>query len=397
MRRMSAVIAVILVGLLTADLRTQQLPPLRVHFIDVGQGDSVLIQSPGGINVLYDGGENPTRVRDYLRGIGITDLPLVIASHNHADHIGGLSEVVRYFRPLFYMDNGVPATTQTYRRLLDTVAEAGSALVEPTLRQVSLDSGASILIVPPPGIPAWDQNDNSIGVVVEYGTFRLSLTGDAEQRQWSWWITNYRDWFPEVQIHKSSHHGSASGDTREALTRLSPEVVPISVGAGNSYGHPDARTLSLYTDLRSTVHRTDRNGTIVIEAQATGSYSVRLERAGTAQPTPVASARLLLFGGRNQRVFLGCYDCNRFDADSIHNQFGEYGSRFSSTSIWNRFSDYGSRFSDDSACNRFESNPPVIVDSAGRFYGALTVNRFASNAITTASVVAWLNDDVCAQ
>ena len=79
-------------------LRTQQAPqPLRIHFVDVGQGDGMLIQSPLGPDVVYDGGENPSRMRDYLTSVGVSRVGLVIASHNHADHIGGLIEVVRQF------------------------------------------------------------------------------------------------------------------------------------------------------------------------------------------------------------------------------------------------------------------------------------------------------------
>lgn len=284
MRITRALIALILLVLWAPGLGTQE-QLLRVHFIDVGQGDAVLIQSPSGQNVLYDGGEDTTRVRDYLVGLGISEVGLAIASHNHADHIGGLAEVLRTFRPRFYMDNGVPATTQAYTGLLEAVAEAGSQLLEPTQRRILLGD-ASLVVVPPPGIAAWDQNDNSIGMVLEYGNFRLSLMGDAEQREWAWWFTNHRDLLREVQVHKASHHGSANGDTSDGIVRLSPEAVAIGVGAGNSYGHPDAQTLRLYGQHGATVYRTDLNGTVIVEAQASGSYTVRVERGEGTQPTP---------------------------------------------------------------------------------------------------------------
>jgi beta-lactamase superfamily II metal-dependent hydrolase len=84
-------IALLLLAIWTSSIRGQgpPPPPLRVHFIDVGQGDAVLIQSPSGQNVVYDAGEHPTRVRDYLTGLGVSNLGAAIASHNHADHIGG--------------------------------------------------------------------------------------------------------------------------------------------------------------------------------------------------------------------------------------------------------------------------------------------------------------------
>lgn len=288
MRIARGLIALVLLLAWAPSLGTQEQPPqpFRIHFVDVGQGDGVLIQSPSGHNVVYDGGENPDRMRDYLLSIGISQVNLVIASHNHADHIGGLAEVLRQFRPTFYMDNGVPATTQTYAGLVQTVAEVGSELLEPTLRRIQIGE-AAFVVVPPPGIPEWDQNDNSIGMVIEYGAFRLSLAGDAEPREWAWWLTHHPDqWPPNVQIHKASHHGSINGDTADSTGRVSPEAVVIGVGQGNSYGHPDAQALRLYTDHGAAVYRTDLNGTVVIEAQATGMYTVHVERGEGAQPPP---------------------------------------------------------------------------------------------------------------
>jgi competence protein ComEC len=285
-RRLSALLAVFLFALGATSLRTQQATPLRIHFVDVGQGDGVLIQSPSGQNVVYDGGETPTRMRDYLTSLGVSAVGLVIASHNHADHIGGLAEVLRLFRPQFYMDNGVPATTQTYARVLEAVTASGSQLFEPTSRRITLGD-AALTVIPPPGIPEWDQNDNSIGLMVEYGAFRLSLMGDAESREWAWWLTHHSSSFaPVVHVHKASHHGSINGDTEAGITKLAPKTVMVSAGLNNTYGHPDAQALSLYAAHGATVYRTDLQGTIVIEAQLTGEYTVRVERGEGAQPPP---------------------------------------------------------------------------------------------------------------
>lgn len=279
MTALRGLIALLLLAIWTSGVGGQgpPPPPLRVHFIDVGQGDAVLIQSPSGQNVVYDAGEHPTRVRDYLTGLGVSHLGAAIASHNHADHIGGLAEVVKHFRPRFYMDNGVPTTTQTYARLQEAVAVVGSQLLEPTARRITLGE-AALTIVPPPGIPDWDQNDNSIGVVLDYGAFRLSLAGDAEPREWAWWRTHASEWLRPVQIHKASHHGSTNGDTTESLAMLAPKVVVIGVGIGNTYGHPDQTALQLYANAAARVFRTDRHGTVIVEAQASGAYSVRVER-----------------------------------------------------------------------------------------------------------------------
>jgi competence protein ComEC len=260
-------------------------PPLRVHFVDVGQGDGVLIQVPTGQNVVYDAGENPDRMRDYLTARGVSVLALAIASHNHADHIGGLPAILQSLKPTYYMDSGVPASTETHRRVLEAVTAAGSQLLEPIARRITMGDVA-LTIVPPPGIPDWDQNDNSIGVVVEYGAFRMSLGGDAEPREWAWWRIHQAGWLRPVQVHKASHHASSNGDTPEGIAALMPRAVVVSAGAGNSYGHPDPAALQLYANAGAQVFRTDFHGTVVIEAQISGAYTVRVERGEGAQPPP---------------------------------------------------------------------------------------------------------------
>jgi len=85
---------------------------------------------------------------------------------------------------------------------------------------------------------------------------------------------------------------------------------------------------------------------------------------------------LLIFGGKNHKTFLGCLNCNNFESKSIWNSFGKYGNRFNSNSIWNQFGNFGSEFSADSPWNEFASNPPIIVDKNGKFYGYLTRNEF---------------------
>jgi hypothetical protein len=102
---------------------------------------------------------------------------------------------------------------------------------------------------------------------------------------------------------------------------------------------------------------------------------------------------LLLFGGKNHKVFLGCLNCSEFDTGSIFNQFGDHGSRFGSESIFNRFSDYGSAYSSHSVCNKFASDPPIVVDRAGNAYGRLTLNQFAYQ-VNDPQVIAWLTS-VC--
>ena len=149
---------------------------LEIHFLDVGQGDSVFIRAPSGQSLLYDGGRKSELPLEYLRSLGVERVDLVIASHPDADHIAGLIPVVEAYQPRFYLDNGIPHSTQTYARLLEAVENAGSQLLEPTARTIGLGE-ASVQVLPPPGLSSFDNNNNSVGLVITYGNFKAALNG----------------------------------------------------------------------------------------------------------------------------------------------------------------------------------------------------------------------------
>ena len=256
---------------------------LELHFINVGQGDAVLIRSPSGQNVLYDGGRGSDDTLAYLRSVGVQSLDLVIASHADADHIGGLADVVSYYRPRFFMDNGIPHTSQTYFRLLQAVQAARSELLEPTSRRIGLGD-ASLQVIPPPREEAFGSNDNSVGVIVSYGEFDAALTGDAEAPEFAWWFSFVPELFHTVEVYKASHHGSENGDTPESMTTFRPQAVVVSAGLDNSYGHPTQHALDLYSGVGANVYRTDLQGTIIVTGQADGTFTVNADPSTDAAP-----------------------------------------------------------------------------------------------------------------
>ncbi len=258
---------------------------LELHFIDVGQGDAVLIRSPSGQNVLYDGGRPATVVLDYLESVGVSSLDLVIASHPDADHIGGLQAVVEAYRPQFYLDDDIVAETDVYQELTTSVRALGVAELEPTARRVGLGA-ASLQVIPPPGDERLGRNNNSVGVVVTYGDFRAALTGDAEEAEFDWWLGNVPELLGPVQVYKSSHHGSTNGDTLRSVTTFGPEAIVISVGEGNTYGHPEPETLALYQSISADIYRTDQSGTVVVSATADGNYTVDAQPSAEPEVIP---------------------------------------------------------------------------------------------------------------
>lgn len=251
--------------------------PLELRFLDVGQGDAVLIRAPDGRAVLYDGGEDGDRLLALLEAADVETLEVVIASHNHADHVGGLARVVTRYRPRYVIENGVPHTTRAYERFLRAVAAAGSRRLEPDRRTLTLDS-VRLTVLPPPGDPDAEQNDNSVGLRVEYGAFAATLLGDSEPPEQEWWLARHGDLLGPVQVHKASHHGSRDGDTPALLAELGPELVVIGVGADNRHGHPHSAALAAYRRHGAEVRRTDWHGTVTVTAAPDGSYRVRTGR-----------------------------------------------------------------------------------------------------------------------
>jgi hypothetical protein len=123
--------------------------------------------------------------------------------------------------------------------------------------------------------------------------------------------------------------------------------------------------------------------------------------AGAAQGAARASApesgssKLMIFGGADHRTYLGCLNCSQYATDSVFNEFGEHGSRYSSESIWNHYSEYGSAYSSEGACNAYATDPPVIVDNAGKYYGRLTLNAYHAELGAGANYYNWLKQSVC--
>jgi competence protein ComEC len=253
---------------------------LWIHILDVGQGDALLIQEPMGRQVLVDAGPS-ARVVEGLRALCVDTLDLFIASHNHADHIGGAAAVLDAFPVRFYLDNGVAHTTVTYQRTLEALARRDTPLLEPDRRALEIGS-LTLEIFPPSGDPDWGHNANSIGIRLERGDFSAFFAGDAEEPLWSFWMNRFPEAFLPVDLLKGSHHGSRNGDTAEALGRLRPRRVVISAGRDNAYGHPHPEALDRYRALGAEIHSTAEEGTLHIRVPREGSPEVFSSRGPNA-------------------------------------------------------------------------------------------------------------------
>ena len=244
-------------------------PYVQISFLDVGQGDAVVIQSPEGQVAIIDAGlGDPLR---FLQQMRIDAVDLLVASHPHADHIGGIDDILTARPVRFYLDNGQPHTTLTYERLMATLKRIEEVTVlAPTPRTITMGS-VSIRVLPlPPG--ALDLNDQSVGLVLEFGDFSAFFSGDSERYELDWWTT--QGLIPDVTLLKAPHHGSVNGFTRQFLAAARPEVVVVSVGEGNTYGHPRPEALTAYGTFVNQLLRTDRDGHVTVLGYEDGRYEL---------------------------------------------------------------------------------------------------------------------------
>jgi competence protein ComEC len=246
----------------------------RLTFLDVGQGDAALLETADGQFVLVDAGPNSSAVRRMLESRGVGRLSLVIATHNHLDHIGGLPEILRAIPVDVFMDNGLATSTVIYRRVDDAVAASGALLLTPQRQQFSFGATRLRILAAPTDL--FTQNDRSIGLVVTHGAFDAILTGDGEIRAIAHWLAN--DSVPRATVVKAAHHGSSNATTPAWVAATSPDLVVISVGRRNRYDHPAPEVLEWWSAPGRTILRTDERGTVDVRGCADGSFRLRTAR-----------------------------------------------------------------------------------------------------------------------
>ncbi|EYB68877.1 hypothetical protein DEIPH_ctg014orf0004 [Deinococcus phoenicis] len=275
MRRFFALATLLLAG-------TSLAAPLTLRFLNVGQGDAVLITSPEGKSVLYDGGRSEARLQTLLRQYRVQSLDLVAASHADADHITGLIPAVTLYKPRFFLNNGLAGTTQTWQKLVAAAQQAGTQGLVAKDQVLNLGSVKLTVLAPPAGMPRNEQNLNSVGLLVEYGGFRALMTGDSETAETAAWLRKYPARFlGPVDVYKSIHHGAKNGDNLAWLKAVRPKNVVVSVGP-NNYGHPTAEALALYRKVGASVFRTDQQGTITVTVQPGGKFTIATERGAVS-------------------------------------------------------------------------------------------------------------------
>ncbi|MFS0577285.1 MBL fold metallo-hydrolase [Sporosarcina sp. 179-K 3D1 HS] len=228
---------------------------LKVHFIDVGQGDAILIQAPGGKNMLVDGGPKSAgdKVVQFLKSKGVKRLDYVVATHPDADHIGGLIAVLNAFPVTNFIDSGQVHTTQTYYEMLQLIDKKDIKFTVPKeLDKLTLDPQMIIRVLHADE-NAQDNNDASIVLKVTYNKVSFLLMADASTEIEDEIRARYD---VTATVLKNGHHGSNTSSSAAFISNVKPSVAILSYGKNNSYGHPDLAVESRLNKVGAKTYKT---------------------------------------------------------------------------------------------------------------------------------------------
>ena len=242
---------------------------LIIHYIDVGQGDSILIQIHGK-NMLIDAGttESTKGLINYLKKQKISKLDYIIETHPHEDHIGAMSKIIDTFKIDKFYAPKITANTKAFDNMVASLQKK-SLKIRIAKAGLNLDLGNDIKceILAPNSDAYTDINNYSAVIKLVFGNTTFIFEGDAEKLSEDEMINKGYDLACDVL--KVGHHGSRTATSEEFLSQTHPKIAIISCGLNNDYGHPHKPTLSKLNAINSKIYRTDKDGTILLESDGT--------------------------------------------------------------------------------------------------------------------------------
>lgn len=241
---------------------------LKVHFLNVGQGLSVLVQSEGQ-TLIYDGGDRKTSsfVVSYLKEQQVESIDYLVSSHYDSDHMAGLIGCLKAFDVKNVISSDYVHDSQLYTSFVNAVEDKGLQMQHPSVGTTFQFGSASFEILAPSSINPSDSNNNSVAIKVTNGNNSIVLTGDAESPSEAAMCSTGIDLSCDVLV--LGHHGSATATSWDFLQATIPEYAVVSCGTDNQYGHPDKDTMDKLQSMGIQVYRTDKQGTITVTSDGT--------------------------------------------------------------------------------------------------------------------------------
>lgn len=242
---------------------------LKTTFFDVGQGDSILIQTKEGETMLIDGGENPARLKSLLDGEGVQRIDLLVLTHPHFDHVGGLAGVIDDYPVGLVLDSGQPHTSGVYLKFLKSIERTKTPYrLARRGQQFELGKLKIEVLHPAPDLlqgASSDLNNNSVVLKIVHEQLVFLFTGDiGTEGEESIIAASSGGASLKATVLKVPHHGSVNSGSIEFFEAVRPEAAVISAGKGNPYGHPSSRTIKKLKATGAKVYRTDENGSVTI-------------------------------------------------------------------------------------------------------------------------------------
>ena len=278
----------------------------RMHFLDVGQALSVLVECEGQY-MLYDGGnvDDGSMVVSYLQKQGVEELQYVFCSHAHEDHVGGLAAALAFFPANHVYSPVTETSTKCFQDFVKYTQQQGLQVEVPTVGTVWQLGSATVTMLGPVAQYS-ETNDTSIVLRVDYGATSFLLTGDMESDAERDLVNSGANL--KADVLQVGHHGSSTSTSYLFLNAVLPEMGVISCGVNNKYGHPHEETLSILRDAGVDVYRTDLLGTVVIGSDGQ-NYTIRTDKNATdAERNPTAPAA----SSTAQQTYIGNVNSKKF-------------------------------------------------------------------------------------
>ena len=237
---------------------------LSVLFIDVGQADSTLISLSTGETMLIDAGESPgaDAIREELDERHITDIDILVATHPHADHIGGMCSLIEHYDIGSVLMPDMTAQSAVYKKLTDAMNSRGIPVTEAYAGYKFSFGSAQCSVVSPDADADKDANNESVVIFLDFNNSEFLFTGDMEQ--WAEDAVLDGRYYIDADVLKVAHHGSSTSSSQAFLAAVTPQYAVISCGKDNEYGHPHQETLERLTEAGATIYRTDQAGDVLI-------------------------------------------------------------------------------------------------------------------------------------